>query len=368
MTSGRCGPFEARTLGGFTAGQLHRLCRVAGLKDRDAEGFGQVLRESLGLMAERPLDLPPPYRTSLSDDHTPVEYSLSFQADAPPTVRVLLEPGCGAAGRAENGKIGLAFVRETARRWDFSTARLDEVEDLFFPSEPQGPLALWCALELDSTGVPRIKVYLNPSARGADRAAETMRTALDRLGHRKAFASLPPGDGYPFLAMDLGAWAEPRLKVYVRHLGLSADGAGRLSRMYGGPTPETVREFFATVSGVGRERGGGTRLAGLPALSCHSFTHRDDERPTGFTLHVPVRDYVPHDGEALARGVALCRQYGIDPAPLAEALAAVTTRRLEDGAGLVAYLAIAHQRGRQPRVTAYISSEAYAVRPPASGT
>jgi hypothetical protein len=33
--------------------------------------------------------------------------------------------------------------------------------------------------------------------------------------------------------------------------------------------------------------------------------------------------------------------------------------------GLIAYLALAHQQGRPPRVTAYLSSEAYAVRPPA---
>ncbi|MGA5819106.1 tryptophan dimethylallyltransferase family protein [Kitasatospora sp. NPDC094028] len=367
MTSGRQVSCEAATLGGLTAGQLRRLCRVAGLGARDAEDYGQVLRESLGLVADRPLDLPPPYRTFLSDDHTPVEYSLSFQADAPPALRVLLEPGCGAAGWSENGKIGLAFVRELARRWDFTTRCLDEVEDLFFPSEPQGPLALWCALELCAGGVPKVKVYLNPSARGADRATETLREALERLGHRQAFASLPPGDGYPFLAMDLGAWEAPRLKVYVLHTDLSADEATGLARMHAGPTPEMVREFFATVSGFGREEGDDTRLAGLPAQSHHAFTHADDDRPTGFTLYIPVRDYAPHDGEALARGIALCRQHGIDPAPLAEALSAVTDRRLEDGAGLISYLAVNHQRGSRPRVTAYISSEAYAVRPPAGG-
>ena len=39
-------------------------------------------------------------------------------------------------------------------------------------------------------------------------------------------------------------------------------------------------------------------------------------------------------------------------------------RPLEDGAGLIAYLALVHERGRPPRVTAYLSSEAYGVRPP----
>lgn len=367
MTSGRCAPHDARTLGTLVAGQLRGLCRVAGLDARDAEGYGQVLRESLGLAAERPLDLPPPNRTFVSDDHTPVEYSLSFRTDAPPTVRVLFEPGCGAPGWAESGKIGLALVREMAQRWDFSTRCLDAVEDLFFPSDPRGPLALWCALELRPGGVPKVKVYLNPSARGAERAAETLREALDRLGHPGAFASLPSGDGHPFLAMDLGAWTEPRLKVYVLHAGLSADEAAGLSRTDAGPAPEALREFFATASGFGRDQGGG-RLHGLPAQSHHAFTQLDDERPSGFALYVPVRDYAPHDGEALLRGLALCRQHGIDPMPLAEAVAAVTDRRLEDGVGLISYLAVNYQRGRKPRVTAYISAEAYAVRPPVPGS
>jgi hypothetical protein len=42
----------------------------------------------------------------------------------------------------------------------------------------------------------------------------------------------------------------------------------------------------------------------------------------------------------------------------------VTGRRPEDGVGLIAYLALAHQQDRAPRVTAYLSAEAYAVRPP----
>jgi hypothetical protein len=78
-----------------------------------------------------------------------------------------------------------------------------------------------------------------------------------------------------------------------------------------------------------------------------------------------VRDYARHDGEALARATALLDRHGIDAAPLRQALSAVTARRLEDGVGLIAYLSVAHQGGRPPRVSVYVSSEAYRVRPPA---
>lgn len=135
---------------------------------------------------------------------------------------MLLEPGYAAGSLAQQGRTGLRVVRALAKRWGFSTDRLDGVEDLFFPPDPQGPLALWIALELLPGGVPKVKIYLNPAASGPDRAAETLREALDRLGHRQAFDALPPADGYPFLALDLGDWETPRVKVYVTHRDASA--------------------------------------------------------------------------------------------------------------------------------------------------
>ncbi|MFI1753860.1 tryptophan dimethylallyltransferase family protein [Streptomyces sp. NPDC020571] len=354
-------PRGAPTLGSFTGGQLRRLGAVARLSRTDVETYAQVLTDALGPVAERPLSLAPPARTFLSDDHTPVEFSLSFRPDAAPAMRVLVEPGCGADSLAHNGRAGLEAIRTMARRWHFTTDALDALQDLFLPPAPHGPLALWCALELRPGGVPGVKVYLNPAARGEERSVATVREALHRLGHRRAFDSLPPGSGYPFLALDLGDWAEPRVKVYVRHDNLTAGQAGRLSRMESGPRSAAVEGFFRTAAGLGPDAAG---LGGRPGLSCHSFTDTGTVRPSGFTLHIPVRDYVRHDGEALARATRVLRLNGMDASVLDRALAALTARRPEDGVGLIAYLALAHQRDRPPRVTAYLSSEAYAVRPP----
>ncbi|MCX4595934.1 tryptophanase [Streptomyces sp. NBC_01549] len=364
------GPVSAtQPLGGYVADQLLRLCQAMGLEPSDGEIYARVLTDCLGPVAERPLGEPPSYPSFLSDDHTPVEYSLAFVPDAPPTLRVLLEPGYGAEGLAENGRAGLRVVRDMAERWGFATDQLDRLEDLFFPPVPEGPLALWLALELRPGGVPKVKVYLNPAASGADRAAETVREALDRLGHRQAFAALPRADGYPFLALDLGDWETPRVKVYVTHRNLAAADAGELPRTDPGPRPETVREFLRVAAGLDSSAqhpgaAEGVRLEGRPVLSCHSFTESATGLPSGFTLHVPVRDYVRHDGEAYARAVAVLRRHGMDTAALDRSLATVTSRLLHDGVGLIAYLALVHERGRPPRVTAYISSEAYEVRPP----
>ncbi|MFJ4777652.1 tryptophan dimethylallyltransferase family protein [Streptomyces sp. NPDC088762] len=365
---------RAETLGGHTARQVLRLCEAAGLNGADSASYARTVLTALGPVAERSLDLPPPDHSFLSDDHTPVEFSLAFVPDADPTLRVLLEPGCGAENLAENGRTGLRVVREMAQRWGFSTKRLDELEDLFFPPDPEGPLALWCALELVPGGVPRVKVYLNPAASGQERSAATVREALDRLGHRQAFTALPEGDRHLFFALDLGDWEEPRVKVYLAHHDLSATEAAGLSRVGGGPGRPgrtEIKRFFGMAAGHGTgaadseaQDGQDPRLGLRPVQSCHAFTETATGRPSGFTLYIPVRDYAQHDGEALDRAVAVLGRYGADPAPLARSLSAVTSRRLQEGVGLIAYLGLAHQQGRPPRVTVYISSEAYEVKPP----
>ncbi|MDN3357900.1 tryptophan dimethylallyltransferase family protein [Actinomadura sp. DC4] len=344
------------TLGGFTARQLLRLCHVLRLDPAVAGRYADDLVGSLGSAARRPLSLPPASPSFVADDHTPVEFSLSFRSGADPVLRVLLEPGSAFGDLAENGRHGWRAVRAMARRWGHACDRLDALEDLFLPADPRGPFALWCALELGPGGAPKLKVYLNPSANGADRAAETVREALGALGRHEAFATLPAGDAYPFLALDLGHGPSSRVKVYIKHDDLTAGEAGGLPRMEPGPPRETLTEFLRVAAGHG------TGVLGV--VGCHSFTEMTTARPSGFTLHLPIRTCVRHDGEAYARTVSVLERHGMDPEPLTRSLAALTARRPEDGSGLIAYLALVHEKARPPRVTAYLSCEAYGVQPP----
>ncbi|NEC64103.1 tryptophan dimethylallyltransferase family protein [Streptomyces sp. SID9727] len=354
------------TLGEHVLGQLRRLGTTVGLSKADTELYGQVLVDSLAGAAHRPLSLPPASPTFLSDDHTPVEFSLAAAPDAAPALRVLVEPGWAHHDMVDSGRAGLAAIRAMGTRWGFSTDRLDALADLFFPAAAQGPLALWYALDLRAGGVPGVKVYLNPSASGPENAARTVHEALLRLGYDRAFEQLPPAAGYPFLALDLGAWASPRVKVYVRHPRMSADDACALSRT-SGATAADIRSFFHAAAGSLAPSGRGgddtLRLVRRPALTCHSFTAGDSD-PSGFTLHIPVRDYVRDDEEALARATALLNRAGMDATVLNRSLGALTQRPLADGVGLIAYLALVYERNRPPRLTSYLSAEAYRVRPP----
>ncbi|GAA3587656.1 tryptophan dimethylallyltransferase family protein [Streptomyces osmaniensis] len=356
---------EPDRLGAFTAGQLGRLCDLVGIDAQRRTAHQRVLTDLLGPAADRPLTDPPASPSFVSDDHTPVEFSLTFPADGPPLLRVLVEPGCAARALPDNARAAWAAVGRLAAQWGYRLDELTRVNDLFIPPAPHGPLTLWSALELRPSGPPGLKVYLNAGSRGAERSMETVGEAMTRLGHGQAYESVrsylhprfPERATLMFFALDVGPWAEPRVKVYVAHHDATAADAADAALLVPGASPERVAELC-------RRIGGDAPFSRLPLISCYSFTGTAADRPTGHSLYVPVRAYVRDDRAARDHAVELLRHYGIHNAPLDRALAALTTRRLSAGVGLIPYLSLV-QTGRQaPRITVYLSPEAYRVFPP----
>lgn len=356
---------QRERLGEFTTGQWGRLCGLAGVEGAERAAHQGLLADLLGPAARRSLAESLPSPSFVSDDHTPVEFSLTFPAGAPAAPRVLVDPGCGAPTLPANARTALAAVGRLAARQGLDLADLKRVSDLFLPSLPHGPLTLWCALELRPGGAPGLKLYLNPGARGAERSLETVGEAMERLGHGKAFEPLrccvesrfPERAAFAFFSLDVGPWAEPRVKVYVAHHRATAADAAEAVCLVPGARPERVAELCHRINGD-------APFDRLPLISCYSFTGADSGRPTGHTIHVPVRAYVRDDLVARDHAVRLLRQYGLHGALLDRALATLTTRRLSAGVGLISYLGLVQAERRDPRVTVYLSSEAYHVLPP----
>ncbi|MFF3941883.1 tryptophan dimethylallyltransferase family protein [Streptomyces phaeofaciens] len=356
------------TLGEHLGGQLDRLCMAAGVPD-PVGAYGASLRELLGAAAGRPLSAPPPSPSFVSDDHSPAEFSLSLPWGHPPAVRVLAEPGCTARTLAGGGREGWAAVERLARIWGFSTEPLRRIADLFLPAAPHGRFALWCAMDLRTHGDPGFKVYVNPEAQGRQRAPEVVEEALARLGHSAAWPGLrrglaarcPEEDRFAFLAVDLGAWDVPRVKVYVAHRRFSAGRAEQAAGLLPGRHQGVFTEFC-------RVAGGRDRFDRRPLVSCLTFTGADVSGPSACTLHLPVRDYARDDAEARARTLAVLARHGMDAAPLDRALAAMTPRPLTDGVGLISYLSLVRQSRGPSRVTVYLSPEAYRVFPARTGS
>ncbi|MEU7205374.1 tryptophan dimethylallyltransferase family protein [Streptomyces sp. NPDC045470] len=350
-------------LGTFVAGQCWRLCAAAG-RDSDASIYQELLLALLGPAAARRLAAPA-VPTITSDDGTPVEFALLFQAGSAPVVGLSVEPGGSTGDLAADGRTGRRILADLAARWSFSLDRLRRIEDLFFPAAPCGPAAVGCAAVV-RRGQVGFKVYLNPGARGAEQAAPTVEEALGRLGYRAAAGALlrraaarhPKFDTFPFFSLDLGLWDTPRVKTYVAHREITADAVAAVAGLVLAPQQcEQVADFF-------RLAAGSEHCDRSPVVSYFSYTDTATDRPSGYTLQVPVRDYVRDDLEAYRRAVAALQRYGMDAGVLDGALAALTPRRLESGRGLVAYLALSFEHAQPPRITAYLASQAYAATPP----
>src|SRR5438477_4524184 len=188
MTAGdACADTSRMLLGDHIHWQLRRLCRAVGL-----EGFQDLyaglMRELLGPAATGVVGVTPAWESQISDDHTPVEYSISFDMGRTPRLRFLVEPSGRRPDLRTNMQAGLQVLELLADRYQFSPDRLWMLQDLFFPRRPQGPFGLWLAAELGRSGIPGLKLYLNPAVHGPDRAWEVVGEALARLGF---------GDGAP---------------------------------------------------------------------------------------------------------------------------------------------------------------------------
>lgn len=343
--------------------QLTGLCSVTGA---DPATAGRLLADLLGPAGTRPVGQPPGWPSGIADDHTPVEYSLAFHPGGPATLRILAEAAAAEPTAAAHLAAALAFVRTQAGRHGLTMSSFDQVYELFAPAEPHSDFTIWQSLVFPPGRGAEFKVYLNPEVNGVDRAPELVRTALDRLGLGAAYRTLiehsvRPGelgraDRLAFFALDLHDGPHARVKLYLTHHDATADDMVRAAGAVTHIDPGELREFC-------RIAGGHTgRFANLPLIGSYTFTAGVDV-PVGYSLYVPIRGYVDHDGEARQRVVALLHRYGMDAGVLDRAIAAVTARPLADGVGLIAHVSLRLGLPR-PGVTVYLSAEAYQVQPP----
>jgi|GEM_PF-47180 DMATS type aromatic prenyltransferase len=345
------------------SGQLARLCQVAGT---DPGPPLELLAEVLGPAGARPLSEPPVWPSNVADDHTPVEFSVAFNRDEPPTLRILAETLGSPPGGAANLAAAYAFVDRQARRYGLATGRLEAVRELFDTDDPQGEFALWHSLVFRHGRQPEFKVYFNPEVRGVARAPELVDQALARLGLGTSYRALleygvRPGelgrrDRLTFFALDLHDAPHARVKLYLSHHDAQIRDVVRAARLVEGIDAAELAEFCAVA-------GGDTVIFdGRPLVSSYTFT-RGADRPVGYSLYVPIRSYVSDDAQARDRIAAVLARYGFDSTQLDRAIAALTSRPLRDGVGLLAHVSLRLGPPR-PGVTVYLSAEAYRVLPP----
>jgi hypothetical protein len=325
----------------------------------------QLLADALGPGSERPLSPVPYWPSFVADDHTPVEFSVALAQHEPPAVRMIVESLAEQPDLRANAAAALDVLDRLTEPHQLNLRQFDLVRDLFLPQDPQGAFAFWYSLIVQRGTAPAIKVYLNPEVQGEESATALVREGLTRLGLGATYPTVARHalrrgdlDRFSFFALDLTDERRARVKTYVAHQAAEIPDVISAAAAVPDADPDLLADVVALA-------GGGTAgpFALRPLMSSYTFMSGDTDRPSGYSLYIPVRDYVRDDLEALERVLAIMARCGMDTAPFVMALASIVRRPLADGVGLIAHVSLRLGRPR-PGVTVYLSSEAYDVTPP----
>ncbi|MEV0088421.1 tryptophan dimethylallyltransferase family protein [Saccharopolyspora sp. NPDC050642] len=349
------------TLGEVAGNQLQNLCRIVGIDETEPV---RLLGDVLSATRSRPLSQPPLWPSDVADDNTPVEFSVQFEDNGSRHLRILAETIPAAPGPAANLQAARDLIDALADRYDLSLDRLRSVQDLFSSASPQGKFSWWFSLIFTPDGAPKFKVYFNPEVCGAESAPHLVEEAFARLGLPEAYSTISKYalqrgelDRLTFFAVDLDHSPQSRVKLYVsQHAARPADAEFAASAV---PCidPALVRHLCSVLAPDTEV------FTGRPLISSYSFVEGDHEKPSNYSLYLPIRDYVPNDAVARERVQQHLRMHRIDPAVVDEVIDAVTDRRLEDNAGLLAHVSLRLSPNRTG-TTVYVSSEAYGGTPP----
>lgn len=342
--------------------QLERLCGIVGI---DSESASVLLADLLGPAGRRPLSLPPAWPSGVADDHTPVEFSIAFNENERPTLRILGETLDSVPSALANLEAARRFVEAQAARFGLSMSQFDRVSDLFATNHPLGGFGLWYSLVFRPGRRADFKAYFNPELKGVEQAPNLVAEALDRLGLGRSYREMlrhgiRPGelgraDRLTFFALDLHDGPYARVKLYLSHHDAEVRDVVRAASVVQSIDAEEVAEFCIAA-------GGTDTFAGRPLVGSYTFLG-DTNGPAGYSIYVPIRGYVSDDEEARDRVAALLDRYGFDGSELDQIISAMVSRPLREGAGLIAHISLRLGLPR-PGVTVYLSAEAYQVSPP----
>ena len=362
-----CFPFrrdiEAMRLVDYAAERLRMLCEGAGY-GAETERVVETFQSLILPWAEVPAGYRSGWQSDISDDHTPIEFSVAF-ADGCPEVRVLFEVQAEQPTLQAQREVGLAFAERLQREFGADLTRFREVEDLFLPADMAGTFSVWYSAVFPLSKAPQFKAYFNPQAQGPARAQALVEQALRRLGLPRSWPELtrtamrrgPYLDELKYFALDLGATAEARVKVYVQHhLAKPEELEIACSAAHSYEPGEALRFTQAMAGGI-------NTLVKRSPFTCSNFVSGRGAAPEATTLYVPVCAYAKDDSVVRERISTYLRKHAGESSAYEKLLEAFANRKLEVGTGLHSWAAFRRYQG-SARFTVYLGTESREVFAP----
>lgn len=340
----------------YATERLRMLCEGARYGSETAEVV-ETFRRLISPWADVALSHRSKWRSDISDDGTPIEFSVTIE-NGRPEVRVLFEVQGAEPTLQSHRAAGLAFMERIEREYGADLGRLRMLEDLFVAPDMRGTFALWSSVVFAPGEAPQFKVYLNPQAQGLARSQALVEEALLRLGFPQAWPMLartalrrgPRLDEIKYFALDLGATKQARVKVYVNHHLSTADELETACSAALTYTPGEATRFMRAMSG------GIEQLVPRSAFTCSNFVSGGQDRPAATTIYVPVCAYAREDAAVRARVAAYLHEHSGDASTYESILDAFANRPLEAGTGMQSWVAIRRYQG-ELRFTIYLGIE-----------
>ncbi len=348
-----------RTVFDTGASRLRSLCGAIGLGNR-SESIVDVFGRLIDPWGHRTLGDCPVWPSYIGDDHTPIEFSLTFGAK--PEVRILLEPLGDSPSLVSNRDAAVALLESMASEFAIDLMRFERIQNLFCPATPSGLFSVWIAVAFSGDSRPDFKIYLNPAAQGQKLAPALVEEALVRLGFPGAWPTVsrsllrrgPEWDELNYLALDLSESPDARVKVYARHFGCSVtdlEAVASASRSY---DPGDLKAFLGLVAPDAEN----DVFEGRSPCTCYSFVGGQGDIPVAATTHFPINSYAPNDGAVRHRVLACLERFGIASDSYARSIGAFANRPLDEDMGMHSYVSFRRYRG-EARLTTYLAVEAY---------
>ncbi|HYH99816.1 MAG TPA: tryptophan dimethylallyltransferase family protein [Hyalangium sp.] len=341
----------------FGNSRIAALCKSAGFTSVDTQKVQKYFTFMTDSWNSRRVGETSPWKSDISDDHTPFELSIALEGSRP-EIRFLIEAQNHPTTLQTSWDDGLALNERLNKEFGLSLEHFNRVKELFEPHNPQVRFSLWHAFCLKPDGRAEIKVYLNPLARGSEHANEIVEEALSRLGFKHAWRFLSQvvmrrgvQDEVLYFSLDMGGQSVSRVKIYVAHRDAAPEDIEAAMSQAKEYSAGEARAFCEAIQGDDNRFS-----AQRSTLTCWAFTSDDDERPYSATLHCPIRSYADNDRDALRRIRAV-----LDPkshAVLDRCVWALANRPLEAGVGLIQWASMRREGGRV-RTTFYLATEAY---------
>ena len=335
------------------AKQLESLSQICLSKGKALQA--QQLFENLAKLAgDAPVDAPPRW-SGMTADCTPFEFSLSLHKIGY-QLRFLLEAQDDPASARSYWHAGLKINEFLNEKRLVDLTRFDKIRELFEPTDEDAFWAMWHAFDLRNEGVPLCKIYLNALAQGRDNGAARVSEAMGRLGLQASFEFLEramiPSDIFTHFSLDLTNAEHARIKVYVRHYGLSFKRLGKLFELARGNVAKDAIEFSERMTGHD------SSFVDRPVFTVYHYSGPRPVSPERVVLNIPSFPYSKNDFIANKRMREYLDKHDIPSKAYEQCLRTMSNIPLEQSEGVHCYWSFTSMN-QSPRVTIYFGSRLF---------